>query len=46
VTIRVGDAVTGTPTTIVGQLVGRTIAPPERGRTEQVTLDIQGTGVA
>jgi hypothetical protein len=42
-TIRVGDAVTGQPVTIVGQLIGRSISPPERGSTEQVTLDIQGT---
>jgi hypothetical protein len=45
VTVRVGDAVTGQPTTFVGQLVGRSIEPPERGSTEQVTLDVQGTVV-
>jgi hypothetical protein len=45
VTVRVGDAVTGQPTTFVGQLVGRSIEPPERGGTEQVTLDVQGTVV-
>jgi hypothetical protein len=45
-TIRVGDTITGQPTTIVGQLIGRAIAPPEQGRTEQVTLDIQGTVVS
>jgi hypothetical protein len=45
-TIRVGDAVTGQPTTIIGQLIGRSITPPERGGTEQVTLDIQGTVVS
>jgi hypothetical protein len=45
VTIRVGDAITGQPVTIIGQLVGRTITPPERGATEQVTLDMQGTVV-
>lgn len=44
-TIRVGDAATGVPTTIIGQLIGRTIDPPEQGRTERVTLDIQGTVV-
>jgi hypothetical protein len=45
-TIRVGEAVTGQPVTIVGQLTGRSIEPPERGSTEQVTLDIQGTVVS
>jgi hypothetical protein len=45
-TIRVGDAITGQPTTVVGQLVGRSITPPERGGTEQVTLDVQGTVVS
>jgi hypothetical protein len=45
-TIKIGDAVTGEPTTIVGQLIGRSISPPERGGTEQVTLDIQGTVVS
>jgi hypothetical protein len=45
-TIRVGDTITGQPTTIVGQLIGRSIVPPERGGTEQVTLDIQGTVAA
>jgi hypothetical protein len=45
-TIRVGDAITAQPMTIIGQLVGRTITPPERGGTEQVTLDIQGTVAA
>jgi hypothetical protein len=44
-TVRVGDAVTGQPTTFIGQLVGRSVEPPERGGTEQVTLDVQGTVV-
>jgi hypothetical protein len=43
VTLRVGDTTTGQPTTIIGQLVGRTIEPAERGRNEVVTLDVQGT---
>jgi hypothetical protein len=33
---------TGQPTRIVGQIIGRTIEPAQRGRTEQVTLDVQG----
>lgn len=45
-TVRVGDAVTGQPTTIVGQLIGRGIEPAEQGRNEVVTLDIQGTVVS
>jgi hypothetical protein len=28
--------------TFIGQLVGRTIEPAEPGRTEQVSLDVQG----
>jgi len=42
-TIKVGEGLAGTPTTFVGQLTGRTIEPPEPGRTETVTLDVQGT---
>lgn len=45
VAVRIGATLTGQPVTIVGQLVGRGIAPAEQGRTEQVTLDIQGTVV-
>lgn len=33
---------TGQPTRLVGQIVARTIQPAQRGRTEQVTLDVQG----
>lgn len=45
ITVRIGATLTGQPTTVVGQLVGRSIAPAEQGRTEQVTLDVQGTVV-
>jgi hypothetical protein len=42
-TFRIGSTTTGEPTTIVGQIVARTIEPPEQGRPERVTLDVQGT---
>lgn len=45
-TLRIDESTTGRPTTIIGQLIGRTIAPAEQGRTETVTLDVQGTVVA
>jgi len=41
-TFRIGAATTGTPTTIVGQIVARTIEPAQPGRPERVTLDLQG----
>lgn len=46
VTVRVGDTTTGQRLTLIGQLVGRTIEPAERGRNETVTLDVQGTVTA
>jgi hypothetical protein len=42
-TIRVGETTTGQTTQIVGQIIGRSISPPEQDSTEQVTLDIQGS---
>lgn len=33
---------TGQPTRIIGQIVGRTIEPAQRGSTETVTMDVQG----
>jgi hypothetical protein len=41
-TIKVGEGLTGQPLTFIGQLIGRTIEPAEPGRTEQVSLDVQG----
>jgi hypothetical protein len=41
-TVKVGAGLTGSPVTFVGQLTGRTIEPAEQGRTETVTLDVQG----
>lgn len=43
ITLKVDESVNGRPATIVGQLVGRTIDPPQQGRTETVTMDVQGT---
>lgn len=45
-TFRIGSSTTGQPTTIVGQIVARTIEPPQQGRPERVTLDLQGTTAA
>lgn len=45
-TVKIGDTMTGQPQTVVGQLVGRTVEPAEAGRTETVTLDVQGQAVA
>jgi hypothetical protein len=42
-TVKVGEGLTGRPVIFVGQLTGRTIEPAEPGRTETVTLDVQGT---
>jgi len=44
-TFRVGESTAGAPTTIIGQITGRTVEPAERGRVESVTLDVQGTQV-
>jgi hypothetical protein len=41
-TIKVGEGTAGRPVTFIGQLIGRTIEPAEPGRTETVTLDVQG----
>lgn len=40
------SSTTGQPVTIVGQIVGRTIKPAQQGRTERVTMDVQGTVAA
>jgi hypothetical protein len=42
---RIGDAVTGQPTTIVGQMIARTIEPSQQGRTEKVTMNVVGSVV-
>lgn len=42
-TLRIGETTTGQTTQIIGQIVGRSISPPEQDTTEQVTLDIQGS---
>lgn len=46
VTLWLDDTTLGEPGTFIGQLVGRTIDPPEQGRTETVTMDVQGALVA
>lgn len=43
VTVSVVDQLTRRPVTVIGQLVGRSITPPEQDSTETVTMDIQGT---
>lgn len=45
-TFRLNSSTTGQPVTIIGQIVGRTIKPAQQGRTERVTMDVQGTAVA
>lgn len=45
-TLAIDESVNGQPALIVGQLTGRTIEPPQQGRTETVTMDIQGTMLA
>jgi hypothetical protein len=45
-TLQIGEALTGQPVTIVGQVVGRTIEPGEPGRTETVTFDVHGSRAA
>lgn len=42
-TLELAEGLSGEPTTIVGQIIGRKIAPPESGSTETVDLDLQGT---
>jgi hypothetical protein len=46
ITLKLDESINGRPATIVGQLVGRTIEPPQQGRTETVTMDVQGTMLA
>lgn len=41
-TLRIGETTTGQPTTIIGQIIGRSIEPAEPGSTERVTFDVQG----
>lgn len=43
ITLKVDESINGQPALIVGQLVGRTITPPQQGRTETVSMDVQGT---
>jgi len=43
ITVDLGETLSRRQLTVVGQLIGRTITPPERGRTEGVTMDLQGT---
>lgn len=43
---RLDATTTGRPTTVVGQIIARTIEPAQPGRTERVTMDVQGTAVA
>lgn len=45
-TIKIGEQTTGQPTTLIGQLVGRTIEPAEQGSVERVSLDVQGSVTA
>jgi hypothetical protein len=46
ITLAVDESINGRPATIFGQLVGRTLEPPQQGRTETVTMDVQGTILA
>lgn len=39
---RLSSSTTGQPVELVGQIVGRTIQPAQRGRNETVTMDVQG----
>lgn len=41
-TFDLASTTTGQSTRVVGQIVARTITPAQRGRTEQVALDVQG----
>jgi hypothetical protein len=42
-TLWLDETTIGQEATFVGQIVGRTIDPPEQGRSETVTLDVQGS---
>jgi hypothetical protein len=41
-TVKVGEATTGRPTVVIGQITGRSISPPGPGSTETVKIDTQG----
>lgn len=43
VALNVYDELTRRRVAVVGQLIARTITPPEQTRTEMVTMDVQGT---
>lgn len=43
ITAKVADTMTGRTETFMGQLTGRSVAPAQPGRSEQVTMDVQGT---
>jgi hypothetical protein len=43
ITLALDETTNGQPGVVVGQLVGRTLEPPQQGRTETVTMDVQGT---
>jgi hypothetical protein len=45
-TLRLNDPLTGQTLTVVGQIVGRSITPPQQGRAEGVALDVQGQRAA
>jgi hypothetical protein len=45
-TFHLASSTTGEPVTIIGQIIGRTIKPAQQGRTERVTMDVQGTVAA
>jgi hypothetical protein len=45
-TFRLASSTTGQPVTVIGQIIGRTIKPAQPGRTERVTMDVQGTVAA
>jgi hypothetical protein len=41
-TLRLSDVLTGERLTVVGQIIGRKITPPQQGQAEGVQLDVQG----
>lgn len=45
-TFDLDSSTTGQPVRVIGQIIGRTIKPGQPGRTERVTMDVQGTAVA
>lgn len=45
-TFDLDSSTTGQPVRVVGQIIGRTIKPAQPGRTERVTMDVQGTVAA